>query len=70
MPLSEHQDKVLENMAWKAYESVNLAFAQKIVEVYRPGDLIWIQDYHFVFILTFLPVCLFFGYDGFSLVLT
>ncbi|KAG0140060.1 hypothetical protein CROQUDRAFT_665689 [Cronartium quercuum f. sp. fusiforme G11] len=50
MPLSEHQDKVLENMAWKAYEAVNSAFAQKIVEIYRPGDLIWIQDYHLLLV--------------------
>ncbi|EGG10551.1 family 20 glycosyltransferase, partial [Melampsora larici-populina 98AG31] len=50
MPLSEHQDKVLENMAWKAYEEVNLLFAQKIVEVYKPGDLIWIQDYHLLLV--------------------
>lgn len=48
MPLSEHQDKVTENLAWKAYEQVNLAFANKILEVYRPGDLIWIQDYQYV----------------------
>ncbi|GLB42217.1 putative trehalose-phosphatase [Lyophyllum shimeji] len=28
------------------YESANAAFARKIAEVYRPGDLIWVHDYH------------------------
>jgi trehalose 6-phosphate synthase/phosphatase len=45
MPLSEHQDKKDENLAWKAYSEVNYAFAQRIASVYQPGDLIWIQDY-------------------------
>lgn len=50
MPLSEHQDKTEENLAWKAYEEVNYAFAQKIASVYQPGDLIWIQDYHLLLV--------------------
>ncbi|KAF8727564.1 hypothetical protein AX14_007273, partial [Amanita brunnescens Koide BX004] len=28
------------------YEAANAGFARKIAEVYRPGDLIWIHDYH------------------------
>ncbi|KAG6815599.1 hypothetical protein H0H87_000265 [Tephrocybe sp. NHM501043] len=28
------------------YESANAAFARKIAEVYQPGDLIWVHDYH------------------------
>ncbi|KNZ48758.1 trehalose-phosphatase [Puccinia sorghi] len=48
MPLSEHQDKKEENLAWKAYEEVNYAFAKRIASVYQPGDLIWIQDYQYV----------------------
>jgi len=28
------------------YEAANAAFARRICEVYRPGDLIWIHDYH------------------------
>lgn len=28
------------------YESANAAFARRIAEVYKPGDLIWIHDYH------------------------
>lgn len=25
---------------------MNLAFARRIAEIYRPGDLIWVHDYH------------------------
>ncbi|KAF8633173.1 hypothetical protein AX17_004674 [Amanita inopinata Kibby_2008] len=28
------------------YEAANAGFARKIAEVYRPGDLIWVHDYH------------------------
>ncbi|KAH6908364.1 trehalose-6-phosphate phosphatase [Coprinopsis sp. MPI-PUGE-AT-0042] len=28
------------------YEAVNAAFAHRIAEVYQPGDLIWVHDYH------------------------
>ncbi|KAG5636047.1 hypothetical protein H0H81_009271 [Sphagnurus paluster] len=28
------------------YEAANAAFARRIAEVYRPGDLIWVHDYH------------------------
>lgn len=28
------------------YEVANASYARKVAEVYRPGDLIWIHDYH------------------------
>lgn len=31
---------------FEAYERVNRAFADAIVEVYEPGDAIWVHDYH------------------------
>jgi len=31
---------------WDAYLKVNRIFAEKIKKEYRPGDLIWIHDYH------------------------
>ena len=31
---------------WQAYQEVNRKFALVIKEHYRPGDLIWIHDYH------------------------
>ncbi len=30
---------------WQAYRRANEAFADKVVQVYREGDIIWVQDY-------------------------
>ncbi|KAI0641353.1 trehalose 6-phosphate phosphatase [Trametes meyenii] len=35
---------------WAPYEAVNAAFARRVAEVYRPGDLIWIHDYHLLLV--------------------
>ncbi|KAG5732360.1 Trehalose-phosphatase [Termitomyces sp. T112] len=32
------------------YESANAAFARKIAEIYQPGDLIWVHDYHLLLV--------------------
>lgn len=32
------------------YEAANAGFARKIAEVYRPGDLIWVHDYHLLLV--------------------
>jgi len=34
------------DMHYPYYESANAIFSRRITEVYRPGDLIWIHDYH------------------------
>ncbi len=31
---------------WEAYTKANELFAETVAEVYRPGDTIWIHDYH------------------------
>ncbi|KAG9048860.1 threalose-6-phosphate phosphatase [Tulasnella sp. UAMH 9824] len=31
---------------FNAYSDANLKYAEKLFEIYQPGDLIWIQDYH------------------------
>ncbi|THH17688.1 hypothetical protein EUX98_g9080, partial [Antrodiella citrinella] len=31
---------------WAPYVEANVAFAKKIEEIYQPGDLIWVHDYH------------------------
>ncbi|TFK23762.1 trehalose 6-phosphate phosphatase [Coprinopsis marcescibilis] len=31
---------------YPSYEAVNAAFARRITEMYQPGDLIWVHDYH------------------------
>lgn len=35
-----------ENEAWKSYVSVNQKFADTIIETYKEGDIIWVNDYH------------------------
>ncbi len=44
----------LESRDWEVYRRVNERFADLIVEHYRPGDLIWVQDFH----LLLLPAIL------------
>ncbi|KAI3614064.1 glycosyltransferase family 20 protein [Moniliophthora roreri] len=34
------------DMHYPAYVAANEAFAKRIAEVYKPGDLIWVHDYH------------------------
>ncbi|MEX1276939.1 MAG: bifunctional alpha,alpha-trehalose-phosphate synthase (UDP-forming)/trehalose-phosphatase [Bacteroidota bacterium] len=31
---------------WEAYKKANRLFAEKVLELYQPGDTIWIHDYH------------------------
>lgn len=39
---------------WIAYREANLRFAQVVKKVLRPGDMVWVQDYH----LMLLPLML------------
>jgi trehalose 6-phosphate synthase/phosphatase len=39
------------------YESANAAFAQRIVEIYQPGDLIWVHDYHLLLVPKYVAEC-------------
>jgi alpha,alpha-trehalose-phosphate synthase [UDP-forming] len=39
-----------ESDQWKAYESVNRRFAEAVLEEYRPGDMVWIHDYHLMLV--------------------
>jgi trehalose 6-phosphate synthase/phosphatase len=31
---------------WEAYSKANHRFAEAVMQVYQPGDLVWVQDYH------------------------
>ncbi len=37
---------VLDRGFWEAYRKVNQLFAQAVARVWRPGDVIWVHDYH------------------------
>ncbi|MBM2840031.1 MAG: trehalose-6-phosphate synthase [Bacteroidetes bacterium] len=39
---------------WEAYKKANTLFGQKILEVYRPGDILWIHDYHLMLLPKYL----------------
>src|SRR5215469_18757275 len=40
------KSKAYEDHSWKYYENLNQVFANKIIKNYKPGDIIWIHDYH------------------------
>lgn len=39
---------------WEAYSKANHRFAEAIMQVYEPGDLIWVQDYHLMLLPSLL----------------
>ncbi|KAI9197114.1 glycosyltransferase family 20-domain-containing protein [Polychytrium aggregatum] len=43
-----------EELSWRQYVSVNRKFAETIAEVYRPGDVVWINDYHLMLVPSML----------------
>ncbi|KAF9909727.1 hypothetical protein BX616_011074 [Lobosporangium transversale] len=44
------RSKSYEDGSWKHYVAVNRAFADTIVENYRQGDTIWVNDYHLMLV--------------------
>ncbi|UZJ52633.1 hypothetical protein CBS101457_001953 [Exobasidium rhododendri] len=39
-----------EDFSWDAYVAANEAYARRIAEQHRPGDLVWIHDYHLLLV--------------------
>ncbi|KAK9471751.1 glycosyltransferase family 20-domain-containing protein [Dipodascopsis tothii] len=48
--LGEPTDGREEKKWWQDYVRFNEAFADKICEIYQPGDLVWIHDYHLLLV--------------------
>lgn len=44
------KSKAYEDHSWKFYVNLNQAFADKIVQEYKRGDIIWIHDYHLLLV--------------------
>ncbi len=40
------QHAVYNPAFWQVYQKVNRYYAEETLKIYRPGDLIWIHDYH------------------------
>ena len=39
-----------ERQWWRDYLQFNIAFADKIMEVYKPGDIVWVHDYQLLLV--------------------
>ncbi|EPS45711.1 hypothetical protein H072_119 [Dactylellina haptotyla CBS 200.50] len=52
--LREPTDGRKERTWWSDYIKFNQAFADKIVEVYKPGDIIWVHDYQLLLVPSML----------------
>jgi len=39
---------------WRAYCTVNKKFAEKVIEVYEPGYLTWVHDYHLLLLPSYI----------------
>lgn len=44
------KSKAYEDHSWKYYVNVNQAFADKIVQNWKRGDVVWIHDYHLLLV--------------------
>jgi trehalose 6-phosphate synthase/phosphatase len=44
----------LNSQAWDTYRAVNEKIAAKVAEHYRPGDIVWIQDYQLLLVPSML----------------
>ncbi|KAG4305702.1 hypothetical protein PORY_000612 [Pneumocystis oryctolagi] len=42
--------KMYQDYSWDYYVTLNQAFANKIIEIYKKGDIIWINDYHLLLV--------------------
>ncbi|AAS52957.1 AER276Cp [Eremothecium gossypii ATCC 10895] len=42
--------KAFEDHSWNYYQHLNQQFADKIVESYKDGDLVWVHDYHLMLV--------------------
>ena len=56
-----------EHKWWEDYKKMNEAFARRILEIYKPGDVIWIHDYHLMLLPNMLRQRLPNAYIGFFL---
>lgn len=44
--VTQQGDRKFDAKYWDAYLKANHRFADAVMQVYRPGDIIWVQDYH------------------------
>lgn len=52
--VSAEGDRKFDYKYWDAYSRCNHRFAEAIMQIYTPGDLIWVQDYHLMLLPSLL----------------
>ena len=50
----EPTDGRSERRWWADYVQMNQTFADKILEIYKPGDIVWVHDYHLLLLPSIL----------------
>lgn len=58
---------VFNSEYFESYEAINWRFARIVAEESRPGDLVWVHDYHFLLLAKFLKQTEWTGPCGFFL---
>lgn len=48
------KNSAFDEQQWRAYQRVNQQFADAVLSIYKPGDMVWVHDYH----LMLLPAML------------
>ena len=49
----DHTDPFCDN-EWRAYCAANKKFAEKVMEVYEPGHMVWVHDYHLLLLPSYI----------------
>jgi len=52
--LNEPSDGRRERKWWADYRRMNQKFADRILELYKPGDIVWVHDYHLMLLPSLL----------------
>lgn len=52
--LSSSGERKFDFKYWAAYSKANHRFAEAVMQVYQPGDLVWVQDYHLMLLPSLL----------------
>jgi trehalose 6-phosphate synthase/phosphatase len=52
--MSSDGERKFDFKYWDAYSRANHRFAEAVMQVYQPGDLVWVQDYHLMLLPSLL----------------
>jgi trehalose 6-phosphate synthase/phosphatase len=52
--MSSDGERKFDFKYWDAYSKANHRFAEAVMQVYQPGDLVWVQDYHLMLLPSLL----------------